>query len=229
LPLHPPRKFSLRVIEVVDKFGRQPSGDEVQASLAKLAAILPVDGIDGLHVRSTHVLETDLDFNEPSSWLKKGDPFHTDLFDLMEGAAEDIGDDNAIYCGIVAEAACDQAKGRGWPGGLDWIGGSSERIAYWRASLPGNPGYFAHIEAHEFGHACNLNENDNARSGMGVDLSQANLPRLVVDADQMMDSSSEKRWVSAAEYLWMYYRNFWKVIEELLEKHLGGSISVFSV
>jgi hypothetical protein len=225
LPLHPPAKFNLRVIRVVDKDGRQPSNADVQASLDKLAAILPVDGIDGLNVKGQYILETDLDFNDPDSWWNVN-PFSRDLFDLMEGQAQAIGDDNAIYCGIVAREACDHARGYGWPGGLDAVGGTSERIAYWRASLADDSNY---IEAHEFGHACNLNENAQSHSGMGVDLSQASRPLLVVDADQMMDASSDARWVSAAEYLWIYYRDFWKVIHELDEHDLGGSIDVFSI
>jgi len=168
-----------------------------------------------------------LDFNEDDSWYS-ADCTSTDLWDLLEEAANELDDNGEIFCAIVPESACSEAKGYGWPGGLDWIGGASQRVAYWRATKKSEIGNY--IEAHEVGHALNLDDNGGSIKIVGVDLRNPDKPELrLPSTEQMMKKHSDLRWINPGEYLWVHYRDFWMIFDKCIELELNCSISVFYV
>ncbi|MFX1286089.1 MAG: hypothetical protein ACFFB5_20765 [Promethearchaeota archaeon] len=222
--------------------GLETSDEEIDVCIEKLHSIFPVsleDGINVVGIETLDVSDNNFDFNDNDDFYQTAF-WSTDFFDVFDDHLSN-GDyeDGVIYCAIIPKEARDREKGIGWPGPPDFLGGTPFPIAYWCAKPERN----SYLEAHEIGHAMNLNDQESGSTlirGADTRFLWGRFEDCDISAstDQMMKSSSNRRWINAPEYMWvMYFINgiesslerFFLVVAFCAENDLAGSLDAFEI
>lgn len=248
----PTAGLDLRIFKVKDSDDNVTTIEEIDASIEKLRSIFPVAYDHGIRYQIEGTIDVCiapplfcLDLNDDHDWFDYS--LDTDLFDMIDEAAEDITDD-VIVCAIVSSKSRSKESGRGWPGGL-----TKERLAYW-VSKPDSDLY---IEAHEIGHALNLFHVGNywERTGdwpeyefvekfdtipigiHGVDLKDHKIVREIPPTYGHIMQNINKHWIGPAEYLWVlkrmaggktYFQMMQDIVEFCTKHNLTCSLNVKS-
>lgn len=186
-------RIQLVLLRVNDQFRAMATTTDVELmdGVREIRAIYPVAGsrVELFAPVGSDTITTDMDFDNASSWRQYGNPFSSDLLDLVEEIAEEHEDNGEVWCAVLPQAACTANRainGTAISGGFSWYA-----KATWLALSP-------QTAPHEVGHTQGFGHETSQTGIVGCDVAARQL--FPNTAPVLMQGGMTGRWISLDMY-----------------------------